>query len=206
MDYQKYLASNHWKEVREKYKSNHCDICAGRNNLHLHHVSYKNLNNETEKDLVTLCSLCHLASHIGLASTAKLKNPSRANANIVRRLKLGVGIKRVSYCIFLRRRYIAEFGDKNIPPIKKFDRFSQLFRYKLPNIKNYRYYVPEDISDYFLKYMTSGKQIPHYKKNKYSFNKIAGAVQKPVATVFNRTVSNNSQLTAPHTRIPHLIT
>ena len=67
MDYAQYLQSDHWKEVRLKrlkIDENACAICKSKNNLNVHHISYKNLGNEdVETDLITLCHPCHAMLH-----------------------------------------------------------------------------------------------------------------------------------------------
>ena len=65
-DYNKYLKSDYWKEVKEKihkrddYK---CRLCNSDEDLHVHHRSYEFLGNENLDDLITLCRSCHYIFH-----------------------------------------------------------------------------------------------------------------------------------------------
>jgi len=75
--YQKYLSSPHWRNLQKSLKSNpkyqtcySCDLtlavlisCGDTDGIDLHHISYKNIGNETEKDIVPLCSDCHHRVH-----------------------------------------------------------------------------------------------------------------------------------------------
>mgnify|MGYP000739796043 CR=1 FL=1 len=66
IEYEKYLESNHWKEIRKKalkragYK---CQLCASNKELNVHHNTYKNLGHEDLNDLVVLCRNCHKKFH-----------------------------------------------------------------------------------------------------------------------------------------------
>lgn len=125
MNYFTYLQSDDWVEVRRTHKKKRCEICGAVAYLHLHHLDYKNLGKETEEDVATLCDSCHHASHIGLVSTAKLRKPSAATRRIVNRLRLGRGLKREQLALFLRRKWIAKFGEKNVPPFEKFRKMAK---------------------------------------------------------------------------------
>lgn len=66
-DYQEYLNSPEWKAKRrqrlalDKYT---CRLCGSGKNLHVHHISYKNLGKPEElDDLITLCDKCHARVH-----------------------------------------------------------------------------------------------------------------------------------------------
>lgn len=65
-DYQKYLASDEFAEIRQavfqrdNYK---CAVCGKPHNLEPHHLTYIHLYKENPRDLVTLCSSCHKAYH-----------------------------------------------------------------------------------------------------------------------------------------------
>jgi len=67
-EYQKYLQSEHWKNVRERYFDSKlikdCYICHSNQDLNLHHRTYKRLHAERLTDLVPLCSQCHKAVHL----------------------------------------------------------------------------------------------------------------------------------------------
>lgn len=64
-EYANYLASNEWKARRIRRLMMDrctCQIC-GEDGENVHHISYKNLGNETMDDLVTLCKTCHWKQH-----------------------------------------------------------------------------------------------------------------------------------------------
>ena len=61
-----YLKSKEWKEKRKKVlqRDNYrCKKCGSKTNLHIHHISYKNIGKEPLDDLVTLCDNCHKKLH-----------------------------------------------------------------------------------------------------------------------------------------------
>lgn len=65
-EYQEYLKSDHWKEIRLKAldrAGNRCQLCSSTDNLNVHHNTYKNRGNEDLKDLVVLCRECHAKFH-----------------------------------------------------------------------------------------------------------------------------------------------
>lgn len=65
-EYQEYLNSDHWKQIRLKalkragYK---CQLCASNKELNVHHNTYKNKGHENLNDLVVLCRDCHKKFH-----------------------------------------------------------------------------------------------------------------------------------------------
>ncbi len=66
MTYNNYLKSSHWKNIKEaffKKKRLRCIICHSYKKLNLHHINYKNLGFEAEKDLKCLCQNCHTKIH-----------------------------------------------------------------------------------------------------------------------------------------------
>lgn len=65
--YKDYLQSESWQIKRRQVlrRDKRCRICGSNNvQLHIHHLSYKNLGNEPLEDLVTLCYACHSDIHI----------------------------------------------------------------------------------------------------------------------------------------------
>ena len=63
---QEYLKSEHWLETRMVIlftDNNTCQQCGSEENLHVHHITYKNIGAEQAQDLVTVCSSCHQAIH-----------------------------------------------------------------------------------------------------------------------------------------------
>lgn len=66
MDYQDYLHTPEWMEIRQMaftrdgYK---CTKCGRSDNLQAHHLNYRRRGHEKVKDLTTLCASCHAAEH-----------------------------------------------------------------------------------------------------------------------------------------------
>jgi len=86
-DYGAYLKTKKWAKIRLlvlKRDNNKCRICEGKGLLHIHHLTYEHLFNETAhlNDLVTLCEKCHNDIHgrkggkntIPLSETSKVFN------------------------------------------------------------------------------------------------------------------------------------
>ena len=65
-DYQRYLASRHWQEVRRAMlmRTGACQKC-GRIDciLEVHHLTYKRKWRERPEDLMVLCHNCHEKHH-----------------------------------------------------------------------------------------------------------------------------------------------
>lgn len=66
-EYKEYLKSAEWKEKRDRrleVDGCQCVICGSKNNLNVHHLTYKNIMQEdVENDLITLCKNCHTMLH-----------------------------------------------------------------------------------------------------------------------------------------------
>ena len=65
MEYKKYLQSKDWSNKRKLKRKRHkrCAICSSENNLHTHHINYKNLTDIEQSDLRVLCDRCHKLAH-----------------------------------------------------------------------------------------------------------------------------------------------
>lgn len=65
-NYDEYLKSDHWKEIKEQYKNSdfpqHCLVCHNDKYV-LHHRSYVRLGDESLYDFVPLCKNCHQKVH-----------------------------------------------------------------------------------------------------------------------------------------------
>ena len=64
--YLNYLESEIWLNLKNKIKKrdkNKCTKCNSNLNLQVHHLTYENLFNEKDEDLITLCSKCHKDFH-----------------------------------------------------------------------------------------------------------------------------------------------
>lgn len=91
--YLAYLQSAEWQAKREqafKSKGRKCKACGCEDNLHVHHISYKNLGCERLKELVVLCEACHRLVHqIGKGKKAlqSLLDPKKQAARAERKKK-----------------------------------------------------------------------------------------------------------------------
>lgn len=65
MSYYTYLRSDGWKRKRAaaRKRDKGCRVCGSTENLHTHHKTYRNLYNETPRDLVVLCASHHQGVH-----------------------------------------------------------------------------------------------------------------------------------------------
>lgn len=67
-EYDKYLNSEHWRNLRTKiaYQRNFtCEKCNKKviSKYHIHHLTYDNIGNEKDEDLMFLCENCHNKIH-----------------------------------------------------------------------------------------------------------------------------------------------
>jgi 5-methylcytosine-specific restriction endonuclease McrA len=79
IDYNLYIRSAQWKQIREEVKERDLYSCRTCNcietgsltesELDVHHRHYGTLGNERLEDLITLCRTCHRAIHSGFALT-----------------------------------------------------------------------------------------------------------------------------------------
>lgn len=66
MPYRDYLLTEHWQEFRRvalKHHGKKCKVCGSKRFLHVHHLSYDNLGNESVDDVEILCRYCHEEYH-----------------------------------------------------------------------------------------------------------------------------------------------
>lgn len=66
IDYKKYLRSDYWDEIKNQVlerDDNRCRLCNSKENLQVHHRTYKHLENEKLEELITLCKKCHYITH-----------------------------------------------------------------------------------------------------------------------------------------------
>ena len=67
VDYFKYINSKEWKKksiIFIKMVGCVCEKCSNNKTLGCHHITYKNLGNETQKDIKVWCWRCHSNHHI----------------------------------------------------------------------------------------------------------------------------------------------
>ena len=65
-EYEEYIKSSEWQETRQRILKRdrfRCVMCGEPKNLHVHHITYENLGEEKDADLVTLCEECHIKLH-----------------------------------------------------------------------------------------------------------------------------------------------
>ena len=67
-EYEAYLHSSEWQELREQAMKRdgwQCRMCGTGKNLRVHHVNYEHVGTEQElEDLLTLCDDCHQKVHV----------------------------------------------------------------------------------------------------------------------------------------------
>ena len=64
--YSEYLKSEKWREVRQKVIERDgyvCSVCGSKEDLCVHHLTYRHIYDETMEDLVTVCTNCHRDIH-----------------------------------------------------------------------------------------------------------------------------------------------
>lgn len=76
-DYNSYLRSDAWKELKRKIAArddNKCKLCGSTSSLDTHHLNYAHFGKEYPFELVTLCRDCHHREyHSDEARTATMK-------------------------------------------------------------------------------------------------------------------------------------
>lgn len=100
IEYQQYLQSNHWLQLRAKklkQSKKRCGICLSPHRLEIHHLTYRNIYDVETADLRVLCHDCHDLYH-------KLKDEGRIKpvaggdqkqfANVRHYVKLSLGMIR----------------------------------------------------------------------------------------------------------------
>ena len=61
-----YMQSEKWKQLkleRLKIAQNKCESCGSTHNLHLHHITYERLTQESVEDVAAICEQCHTYIH-----------------------------------------------------------------------------------------------------------------------------------------------
>jgi hypothetical protein len=88
-DYQEYLQSDAWK-IRREWKlqraGHRCQVCNGREDLHVHHRTYDNIGREHEEDLTVLCKDCHALYH-GKVSAPNVAPGARSGDETIKRMR-----------------------------------------------------------------------------------------------------------------------
>ena len=66
MDYQEYIKSKRWREIRKWiliFWDHRCAICNAKDNIEVHHRTYERLGRELTTDCIVLCDDCHKLHH-----------------------------------------------------------------------------------------------------------------------------------------------
>jgi len=63
--YRDYLESDGWKQRRRDFikRTPYCALCGVKHGLLVHHLTYKSLGSEKDKDIVVMCNDCHNFLH-----------------------------------------------------------------------------------------------------------------------------------------------
>lgn len=65
-NYQTYLQSDHWKNFRKTQliaNNYQCQRCGSKDNLQVHHKTYKRRGHELSEDVIVVCNKCHEKLH-----------------------------------------------------------------------------------------------------------------------------------------------
>jgi 5-methylcytosine-specific restriction endonuclease McrA len=113
--YEDYLQTEHWRKIKiEKKKlSPTCELigCTQRVNLHIHHLTYKNIGHENMEELMTLCEFHHHQVHDNKINKRRKNRKSTRKPYIV-----GNKIKRLThkrYLEMIARENRIRYGGKN---------------------------------------------------------------------------------------------
>ena len=68
IDYHEYIRSDKWfnnpaRQATLHRDRWHCRLCQSIDNIEVHHITYKNVGQEREEDLISLCNECHNHTH-----------------------------------------------------------------------------------------------------------------------------------------------
>lgn len=67
VSYKEYIKSEKWKKkvaYIKEVRNNRCEVCGNKENLQVHHLTYKRLGKEKDEDLQLLCGGCHMKAHL----------------------------------------------------------------------------------------------------------------------------------------------
>jgi len=70
-DYNDYLFSSHWRNLKKSLGMFACCVCESSKNLLAHHVRYRDLIDVEVSDLVCMCFACHDIFHIGCRKSGR---------------------------------------------------------------------------------------------------------------------------------------
>lgn len=64
--YEEYLMTEHWRKKKWAFSlqtKKECLLCGSKDNIHVHHMTYKHIGNERMSELCFLCKSCHFKAH-----------------------------------------------------------------------------------------------------------------------------------------------
>jgi len=67
MIYEDYMQSMAWYRKKKKIyerANGKCERCGSNFRVEVHHLSYENIGNEKDGDLIVLCRKCHMIEHL----------------------------------------------------------------------------------------------------------------------------------------------
>jgi len=76
-EYEAYLKSDKWAQIKLdiiQIRGEKCERCGEKEELHLHHLTYKRLFAEMPEDLELICRDCHKAEH-GITKRKRRRKP-----------------------------------------------------------------------------------------------------------------------------------
>lgn len=95
MNYQEYIDSNHWKQLRVRkfaQVGRNCEACRSGRKLNVHHCFYRNFTDCTLDDLMVLCERCHGFYHKEVERMGiPMQQPRHTVLNVIQLLGLGNG-------------------------------------------------------------------------------------------------------------------
>ena len=86
--YNKYLKSPHWYSLKIRFRKssyckNQCWICGSKQNINIHHKTYRRIGKEWVSDLIELCRTCHKEVHeVEKSNTARQFRLSKTHHRI----------------------------------------------------------------------------------------------------------------------------
>lgn len=88
-EYSEYLHSEGWIKTRDRVRQERkvCEVCGSDEELQVHHLTYENIGNEKDEDLILLCKDCHYAVHKGVYLVIPNMNIEKFDDNILKGLQ-----------------------------------------------------------------------------------------------------------------------
>ena len=90
-DYKEYLKSEKWQKIRKtafSQRGKKCEVCQSVKSLHIHHLTYDRIFNESLSDLQILCRKCHEKVHDIQKKVNRKKSKLSLAQKVARRKKI----------------------------------------------------------------------------------------------------------------------